>query len=377
MDRPDLGPDIERMTAYCTYCPKMCRFTCPAANAENRETVTPWGMMRLLEVSRDGSVALDEDVADAFYHCTGCRRCQTFCLHGNDVPAALWKARSWVVEAGYLPRVYKTLQSQFDEHQTPYEGAPVEIDDSAFDAEGTIAFWPDCATVRHRPEMIGPIGRLLSIVTGEKVRLIRSEETNQPPCCGFPLTAAGIEDAQTCKETRWPSLNGLAYVWTDCPSLAAWNHPESSWQVEVEPDEPSMGHIFELLAQRLPHVPPPEELLDLQGTLLHESCFVARQIDGLDAVHTILEHICKNPPEKMAYHGAETQCCGGRVAYRMLEPEASDDAARAVFSSLERHSGCDRIMTTSSMCDHALGEGGEKELVSSLLDLLCQAYNCT
>jgi hypothetical protein len=50
MSKLDLGPDLEQMTAYCTYCPKMCRFSCPTAAAESRETVTPWGMMRLLEM---------------------------------------------------------------------------------------------------------------------------------------------------------------------------------------------------------------------------------------------------------------------------------------------------------------------------------------
>ena len=30
-------PDLETSLNYCTYCPKLCRHTCPVSNAEARE----------------------------------------------------------------------------------------------------------------------------------------------------------------------------------------------------------------------------------------------------------------------------------------------------------------------------------------------------
>lgn len=377
MKRPDLGISVERMTAYCTYCPKMCRFTCPAASAESRETVTPWGMMRLLELARDGSVALDQDVADAFYHCTGCRRCQTFCAHGNDVPQALWKARAWAAEEGFLPPALEKMRENFDTNHSPYNAPQAPIDLSPFDAEASIGFWPDCATIRYRPHTIGAIGRLIVRATGRKVRLIQLPSGGPTPCCGFPLSAAGIKSPETIREERWPSLHGLDFVWTDCPALAAWNHQESSWPLPPRQDDPSMGHIFELLASRLDELGRPEKPLNLADTVLHESCFITRQINALGPVHKILEYICTTPPSKMAYNGQESPCCGGRVQYRMLEPEASNQAAKTVFDTLQAHPDQDRMVTTSSMCRHALEEAGANELAASLLELICQAYNCS
>ena len=376
MEKPDLGPELERMTTYCTYCPKMCRFSCPTAAAEARETATPWAMMRLLELSRDGSVELDESVAEAFYHCTGCRRCQAFCRHDNDVPRALWKARSWAVENGFMPEAFEPMARNFESHGTPFEEPQPEIDTTAFDAEGSIAFWPDCSTVQHRPETIGRIGRLLARITGEKIRLIQMDDVGSTPCCGFPLTAAGIEDGGGCREDLWPSLKGVSFVWTDCPALAAWNHSGSSWPLAPRPDDPTMGHIFTLLSERLSELPPPENLLDLGDTLLHESCFVSRQIDALDDVQNILAKISRTPPEKMAYEGKESPCCGGRVHYRMLEPEGSEKAAATVLEALDRNQGQERMVTTSAMCHHALEQAGPDSLVTSLLELLCEAYDC-
>ena len=373
MKRPDIGPDIERMTTYCTYCPKMCRFSCPAASAEGRETVTPWGMMRLFEFARDGSLPLDDETAEAFFHCTGCRRCQTFCAHDNDVPKALWAARRWVVDSGFLPEPYIALHESFEERGTPYSENPNSIDDSVFHAEGSVGYWPDCSTVADRPELVGAIGRLLTQVTGDKIRLIRSAEMGQPVCCGFPLTGAGLETAQSCREDRWPSLEGLEMVWTDCPALASWNRDDSSWSLDDD-GSPPIDHVFSLFSDGLNEIPAPTAPLEADDILLHRSCLVSRQLGALDEVDAILATICRSLPQRMAYDGEESPCCGGRCHYRVLEPAGSHEAARRVVESLRRNDGARRMVTTSSMCRQAMDEAGDADAVHSLLELVCMAY---
>ncbi len=367
------GADIDRMTAYCTYCPKMCRFSCPTADAESRETATPWGMMRLLELAKDNSVALDHEVADAFYHCTGCRRCQTYCEHDNDVPRALWKARRWSVDSGFLPEAYLDLQQRFDESGTPYGKPERRIDDTVFDEQAKIAFWPDCSTVANHPDLVESVGRLLNRLLGSKVQLVRSEEFNHPTCCGFPLTGAGIKTPESCRDDLWPDLDGIDTVYTDCPGLAAWHHDASSWPIAERNTDPEFGHIFELIADKCRTVPP-EKTLQLDDRLLHESCYVTRQIDGSDAVGTILAAIQQNPPQQMAYTGDDSQCCGGRCHYQVLEPEASEHAAEKVLDALDRKPAADTMVTTSSMCRDAMADAGGDEQVTNLLQLICEAY---
>ena len=48
-------PGLETSLTYCTYCPKLCRHTCPVSNATARETLTPqtkMATMRLLRIGR-------------------------------------------------------------------------------------------------------------------------------------------------------------------------------------------------------------------------------------------------------------------------------------------------------------------------------------
>src|SRR5205823_334102 len=92
---------LQRATELCEFCPKMCRFACPAAEVSSREAWTPWGKVSLAVLS---GRAPDASTALAFGACSGCLRCQTYCAHANDVPAILYAARASAVRAGTAPR---------------------------------------------------------------------------------------------------------------------------------------------------------------------------------------------------------------------------------------------------------------------------------
>jgi len=84
----------------CMYCPKLCRFACPVAVAEGRDTVTPWGLMTRVNLVRRGQAAFDRVTAATWEHCTGCTRCQRNCKHNNDVRSSIYAARAESARAG-------------------------------------------------------------------------------------------------------------------------------------------------------------------------------------------------------------------------------------------------------------------------------------
>ena len=84
----------KRALEYCTYCPKLCRQSCPLANALGRETFTPQAKMQLLNLLRRKAIEWDAEYVTPLFACTGCRLCQTYCRHGNDVASALGAGRA-------------------------------------------------------------------------------------------------------------------------------------------------------------------------------------------------------------------------------------------------------------------------------------------
>ena len=166
----DTDAQIAKATQYCTYCPKLCRFTCPVAQAEHRETVTPWGLMRLLEMTRTDDFPRDEETVSLFFHCTGCLRCQTWCNHDNDVPMAMWDARARAWRDGETPEeIVAYTMALRHEHSLPGSKAQKSLALSAFDPDSDIGFFATCHASAD-PEELARRGRLLERLLGQRVR---------------------------------------------------------------------------------------------------------------------------------------------------------------------------------------------------------------
>ena len=78
----------------CSFCPKLCRFACPVAEAEGRETVTPWGLLTTADDVRRGIAEMDPAVGALWTHCTGCGACTANCLHENPVASTIFGLRA-------------------------------------------------------------------------------------------------------------------------------------------------------------------------------------------------------------------------------------------------------------------------------------------
>lgn len=78
----------------CTYCPEMCRFSCPTAVVSGNDAVTPCNKMGLLhkEERWPGRAAAGGPLWP-IYDCTGCGRCTDYCVYEMPVAETLFAAR--------------------------------------------------------------------------------------------------------------------------------------------------------------------------------------------------------------------------------------------------------------------------------------------
>lgn len=368
-----LSASVEKATAYCTYCPKLCRFSCPAAEAENRETVTPWALMRLLEYVRTGDVAMSEEVAEIFYHCMGCRRCQQWCKHENDVPQAMWAARALLREAGYVPDALAGFEQFFLEENSPHPtGRPLKDVDShthdAFDPASSIVFMPDCETRFHYPEIIARAGHLIEAVEGRKARLHTRDEGAGHACCGFPLLSAGDEAGYLrYRDELEDALADAEYVITDCAAMAALYREASSFG---RPGPLNVLHVVEWLSEMLDSIDVPHPV-PVGGLKLHDSCFVTRQLQLGAQTRDVLAHFLDGELGEFAVHGDDAPCCGGASHYHVVARDASERCASDRLSQLHLEGG-DAIVCGSATCKKAFRRvGGDGTF--DLLEIVCRA----
>ncbi len=392
---------IDKMTAYCMYCPKMCRFSCPVAEAEHRETVTPWGLMRLLKMVNDGTVEPSPEIAETFYHCTGCRRCQNWCRHDNDVPKAMWEARAQMVQLGHIPPAFQDLAENFQATGTPYASVPVitaaGIQES-FDQNSKIAFVPDSDTRKNDPETILRIGRLLAIFNHAPVRLLTGpnapdQATDQAPdqatnpaappyaphiiCSGAPLLDAGFKEQyhQHSQQLEDASTD-IDLIITDCAAMVAQHREGTSWtreNSETSENTPKIVHLIEFLAENIANTIPTQKF-DAKNFMLHDSCYIGRQLDLYEPFRTLAHALSHGNPAEFQFNRAEASCCGAAGNFHQTDPEASEKAASNILDQMDREGG-NALICGTSRCKKAFQKARDQDVALDILELACRAFD--
>lgn len=94
--------DVAGAAQHCSYCPKMCRYACPVAEVTGRESVTPWGIDRVVSAIARGE-RLTAEEQQPIWACTGCRQCGGACVPGLDLPTHVRAARAVALAEGAAP----------------------------------------------------------------------------------------------------------------------------------------------------------------------------------------------------------------------------------------------------------------------------------
>jgi len=94
---------LQKASDTCSYCMKMCRFSCPVAEAGKNEAFTPFAKIDVLKNFNNYNSSSPETAVDYLsYLCTSCGLCQANCLHNVDVDFALASAREDIINSGRL-----------------------------------------------------------------------------------------------------------------------------------------------------------------------------------------------------------------------------------------------------------------------------------
>src|SRR5262245_40649814 len=136
-------PDLETSLSYCTYCPKLCRHSCPVSNVEARETVIPQAKMATMRRLRLLEGARTAEESEVLYACSGCGACTEACLHHIAVGPALFRGRYEAERAGRGHPALAGFGKRFAAHSR--EGAEklrTLIADRRRPSEAQVAFWP-------------------------------------------------------------------------------------------------------------------------------------------------------------------------------------------------------------------------------------------
>jgi Fe-S oxidoreductase len=343
-----LRSSLKKMMDYCTFCPKMCRFSCPTAEATEVETYTPWGKMEIGRWLVDKTLPLSQDLAKALYQCTNCLHCQRYCEHDNDVPSALAEVRRMAVENYAAPPEVYEVENRFAQANNPYgrdlyaEARP-HWPDAVKEGWGEVLFFPSCHTLRHFPQRLGVYFEIFRKLKVQGVQLTEPDLQ----CCGAPLDALGFADEfQEVAEVQYHALGRFNWVVTDgpeCGHILKKRYPELSLPLGKQ-----ALHLMEFLAPYFLNSNHRSRGNAKARIAYHDPPYLSRYLGLSELPRRLLGELTGFAPLELSWSGEDTLSAGTEGAYSWIFPAAAEKIARRTVEEVESR-GIGKLLTADPL----------------------------
>ncbi len=379
----------ERTIGDCAFCPKMCRFACPVAEAEASEAATPAWKGALIRLWAEGRLPLAGAVAEAAYKCTDCLLQRTFCAHGHETPAAYAAVRARAVAEGAAPERARTFVERVRRLGNPFEAAldrklagalPPGTPLLEAGARADLVFFPGCAAVARAPDAARDAAAVLARVES----LARARPEGRVPCsaagagcCGLPLFAAGdLEGFRAFAERLAPALSRAREIAVLDPGCAY--AIDVLWREHAGIELPArVVTLAERLAARLDHVRAAIVRPARGAFAYHDPCFLGRRRGVYEAPRALLAlALGGRPPVELPSAREAAWCSGAGGPYAKLWPDrAARIRARRIAEF--RETGAASLATACPSCVRAFRKdllpGAVKDIASVLAEAMALA----
>lgn len=330
---------VARQLDNCTYCPKLCRFACPVAEASGHEPYTTQAKMDRLNQLRRGTVAWSPESSEPLYACTGCRQCTTQCLHGNEPGLVLLAGRAAATARGAGHPALMGYPERFrSREQRLAELAREHVAAERFDESAPVGFWPGCDAIDKGLDDVGAALDLFDRLGAGDVRMVAAGQT----CGGYPLLAAGLLDMFRWHASRVAAaLRPYGTVVVNCSACVYTLRAQ--YRAEGVPLSSEILSLAEFLA-RLSF---PPRARARRSVYYHDPCYLARYSGITEEPRRVLAQVAE--VVELSGSRADTECCGGAGLLPKTMPEVADSMARRRLREVAGRGG-GTVVTSCATC---------------------------
>jgi len=354
---------------YCTYCPKLCRFSCPVGNATNNETMTPWGRQTVLHLINQGTLAWNRETANAIFQCTTCMLCREHCDHEIEVPPVMLAARVQANRDGLQPQEVVEFNQFFASRRNPFGddlGMRLRgiLPASLFNPEAQVVYFPGCSMIYNYPQTIKNTFKLFEAMEVDYVACY----DGAVPCCGVPLHELGLEDEFKRNALALAkTLSKAKVIISGCPSCVhalKVRFPEVGAALTER-----IYHITEFLTPLLEDGKLPIRRPYSRKLIYHDPCYLGRYLDVYEQPRKLLSEACREPLEEFSWNRKQAYCCGGGGGIPVTNPTISREiAAERLREALEGDKKT--LVTACPTCMRTFEKADDRVAVMDIVDVL-------
>lgn len=115
-DRKNIDPITK-----CALCPNNCRFSCPVALVDAKETTSPSGRSRIAFLLKNDYLEWKEDTVYPLFYCLGCELCKLHCAFELSHVELYAELRRKAIKLGVAPNGVMNYVSKFNVKHISYE----------------------------------------------------------------------------------------------------------------------------------------------------------------------------------------------------------------------------------------------------------------
>jgi Fe-S oxidoreductase len=351
-------PDLSTSLSLCTFCPKLCRHTCPVSNAESRETLTPRDKMATMRALRRDEAPRSVEQTEPLYGCTGCGACTDFCLHKVEPGLALFRGRHEAERDGRGHPALHDLPARFVKRsQAAAKETRALVPVVRRPTEAQIAFFPGC----EKPAIATTMLSLCERIGAEYVSVVEGEHG----CAGYPLLAAGQHDAFRMHAERMArQLDGYARVVVHCPACA-WAM-RTQYKAFGAPLKPIIEHSAEFLEGFVERLPIQRKSA---AAFYHDPCYLGRWLGVYDAPRRLIRKALEGVREFSRARN-EAECSGGGGLLPETMPGTAATIAEQRLTEVKQ-AGATSVITACPTCEKQLSR--DKIQAIDIVELLERA----
>jgi Fe-S oxidoreductase len=353
-----------RALMYCTYCPKLCSFSCPVSEATACETLTPWGKQSILfEVDRS-ILPPSEEYCSVFFACLECHRCMTFCEHAVDVPGSLRTGRQRAFSAKALPPAVAAMHGGLREREEIVRNV-LEAQFPLLKHSGSarLLLMPGCVTALRDLRSVESAVRIVRELVGDEFGIFSRH------CCGLPFLHAGdIEGfrvAARCVADAVREARTIVVMDPGCAFAMSRHYRDHGVRLE-----PKVLSFVEFAAPYLNHFR--NKVRIAQPVVYHDPCHLGRDLGVLSEPRDILMKIVAGGIRDI-FHGRERSlCCGGGGALPESMPETAEAIASGLVQAFKK-AGAASVVTACPTCKSMISKAGGSPEVFDIADLIAMS----
>ena len=341
-----LNETEDRALDTCATCPSLCRWSCPVAEAEARETTSPNRLAILAGMLKTKRIQPEQAGATP-YHCSHCMACTQACLHDNDVGLLMSLARSRLLGAQTAPEAVDHVSGQFAVAGNPSGqvledalAAAAGAADQLIVAEADEVYWPGCEVLSNDWDAAGDALRAVALSGSRRPSLIPASAN----CCGLPLFWAGEIDGFRAHAGFFAAQFARA-------SKVIAHDPTCAHAVQVRYRQvgvtflPQVVTLVEHLAGAWPTAPARDAALAYM-----DGCVQARGLNETERPRELIHRATgTRPVELSGPTGVSSDCCGGQGLLPEIVSATATSMAQARIDAF-RATGAERLLTASPRC---------------------------